>query len=374
MKRIALETFPGELRGSRMEQIKDELRARGRQAARLAAHVLGGLVLIGLALGPALSQPRPDPAKGGTGGAPLLLVTETEIDLGDLPKGSSADARFELRNAGNADLVVREVRTGCSCAVAEYDEVIKPGEVGYVTATLSTETLNGRVAQGVSLMTNDPGSPATYLLVRAQVVTAVRILPEKQIVLRGTEGEPPVLRVVRRSADSGHGFFNIVGLRTSEPWISARASKVREAAPASGELPAVAPGDWILEVGLSGMPPFGKRREQVEFKTGLDRQPQVSLEVHTNRRAPVRMATERLVLPSRPGAVEEELSFTVRNDLDPSGLRADASPEGLTVQLEPGSGQTMTARVRWKGGELADGVVAFRVDGELFELPVTSGP
>jgi len=350
-------------------------RCRGGLARR-SLRLLGALILLGLLWSPAFAQragDQADKAVAAGDGAPLLLVTQTEIDLGDMPKGSSADARFELRNAGNADLHILDVRTGCSCTIAKYDEVIAPGEVGYVTATLMTETLNSRVSQGISLMTDDPTSPATFLLIRAQVVTAVRIIPEAQIVLRGLPDEQPVRRVVRRSADSGHGFFNIVGLESSAPWIAARARKVREAAPKSGDLPAVAPGDWILEIGLDGQPPLGKRREQIEFKTGLERQPVVWLEVHTNRRAPVQLPVERLLLQSRDGEAIETLSFTVRDGLDPSALRIDVPP-GLTVQLEVVQGQAMTARVRWSGGKLDGGRLEFSIEGERYDLPVIYEP
>jgi len=337
---------------------------------------IGVLVLVGLLGVPAVArQPAGDrQRKTGAEGAPLLLVTQTEIDLGQVPKGSSAEARFELRNAGNADLRVLDVQSGCACTIATYDELIPPGGVGYVTATLLTETLNGQVGQGISLATNDPTSPSITLVVRAEVVTAVRILPERAIVLRNQPGEMSARRVIRRQVSSGHGFFSIAGLKTSAPWVVAGARKVREAAPASEGLPAVTPGDWILEVLLDGQPVYGHRSEQVEFKTGLARQPLVRLEVRTELLAPVQVAVDRLFL--QPGGEEaaETLSIVVREGLDPSALVVDALPDGLTVQLESGAGQLLTARVRWQGGRLEKGQLVFHIAGERFELPVLFEP
>ena len=345
-----------------------------RGAVGDAIRGLGALVLLCLLSAPLVAQRPAGDAKGqtesGKDGAPLLLLTQTEIDLGELAKGVTADARFELRNAGNADLHILDVKSGCACTIATYDEVIPPGGVGFVTATLLTETLSGPVGQGVSVMTNDPTSPAAFLLVRAQVVVAVRVLPERAIVLRNQPGELPVRRLIRRSTGSGHGFFNIVGLESSAPWIDARARKVRESAPASDGLPPVEPGDWILELGLSGQPEYGKRREEVKFKTGLERQPVVKLEIHTELLAPVQLAVDRLFLQPRGDAAAETISLTLRKGLDPSALRVDTSPAGLTVQLEPGDGQTLTARFHWAGGRLDNGLCVFRVADERLELPI----
>ena len=337
---------------------------------------IGVLVLLGLLGAPALArQPAGDrQRKTGAEGAPLLLVTQTEIDLGQVPKGSSAEARFELRNAGNADLRVLDVQSGCACTIATYDELIPPGGVGYVTATLLTETLNGQVGQGIKLRTNDPTSPSVALVVRAEVVTAVRVLPEKTIVLRNQPGEMSVRRVIRRQANSGHGFFGIAALKTSAPWVVASARKVREAAPASEGLPAVTSGDWILELLLEGQPVYGNRNEQVEFKTGLARQPLVKLEVRTELLAPVQLAVDRLFLQPDGEDAAETLSLVVREGLDPSALVVEALPDGLTVQLESGAGQLLTARVRWQGGRLEKGRLVFRIAGERFDLPVLFEP
>jgi len=345
---------------------------RRRAAALILVRRIGVLVLLGLLGAPAVARPPAGDRQGKAkaDGAPLLLVTQAEIDLGQLPKGSSAVARFELRNAGDADLRVLDVRSGCACTIATYDELIPPGGVGYVTATLLTETLNGPVGQGISLRTNDPTSPSVALVVRAEVVTAVRILPEKPIVLRNQPGEKSVRRVIRRQASSGHGFFGIAALKTSAPWVAAGARKVREAAPASEGLPAVTPGDWILEVYLDGPPVYGNRSEQVEFKTGLERQPLVKLEVQTELLAPVQLSIDRLFLQPGGEDATETLALVVREGLDPSGLVVDAAPEGLTVQLESGAGQALTARVRWQGGRLEKGQLVFRIAGERFELPV----
>jgi hypothetical protein len=225
------------------------------------------------------------------------------------------------------------------------------------------------------LITDDPTSPTTTLLVRAQIATAVRVLPDVPILLRNDAWNRPVRRVIRRSLGSGHGFFSVGGLRSSAPWIDARARKVRENAPASGDLPAVEVGDWILELRLNGQPPYGQRRETVEFQTGLERQPDVRLAVQTDLAAPVQFPVERLFLQPRGDAAEESIPIVLRSGLDPSGLEVEALPDGLIVRLEPADEErTWTAHVRWPGERLDRGRLVFRIAGERVELPVLYQP
>jgi len=329
------------------------------------------LVLAGFCAPAGWAGPRRKGARAAAGtGLPQLVVAQQEVDLGDLPKGSSSVARFELQNTGTADLEILDVLPSCGCTVVTFDEVIPPGGVGSLTATLHTETLVGEVAKGITLLTNDPAASRAHLLIRAAVVTAVRVLPDLPIVLRNDGSASSIRRLIRRSSDSGHGFFIIAGLRATAPWLRARARKVREVEAASDGLPAASVGDWILEVSLEGQPPYGNSHQQVSFSTGLDRQPTVTLAILAEVAAPVQLPVERLLLPEIDGSAGGTLAFAVREGLDPSGLRIEAQPAGLGVELRPGTGRAFEARVRWKGGPLVGGKLIFRVGDEVYEIPV----
>jgi len=89
--------------------------ARSRVAVTLAA----GLLVTGLAWSrpqaqePATGSTPPEPASQvDTTPRPLLKVVDREIDLGTLYRGEQAEARFELRNVGNADLHIQRVKPG----------------------------------------------------------------------------------------------------------------------------------------------------------------------------------------------------------------------------------------------------------------------
>lgn len=53
------------------------------------------------------------PAPGGKGGpAPKLVVEKPEIDLGSVVRGKVAEAVFELRNEGDAELRILSAKPG----------------------------------------------------------------------------------------------------------------------------------------------------------------------------------------------------------------------------------------------------------------------
>jgi hypothetical protein len=348
---------------------------QGRQFAdRLRLRLSAALTLAVLAAGSAQDSWAGPPERGErspeAAGVPQLLVERPEVDLGDLPKGSSSVASFEMRNAGAADLRIVDVLPSCGCTVVSFDRVIPPGEVGQLTATLYTESLDGEVAKGITVVTNDPAQTRVQLLIRAAVVTAVRVLPDIPIVLRNDDGSRTVRRLIRRSATSGHGFFNITGLRASVPWLKPTARKVREKEPVSVDIPAARVGDWIVELRLDREAPYGSSGQQLQFATGLDRQPRVFLAVRAEVATPVQLPVDRLLLPESEGLAKDTLAFLLREGLDPKDLRLDARPDGLEVELRPGTGRSFEARVKWIGGPLEGGRLIFRIADEVYEIPV----
>src|SRR5262245_30264099 len=58
---------------------------------------------------------------------PRMEITATQQDGGVVEQGTLVQFQFPLRNRGQADLEIREVRTSCGCSVARWDRVVKPG-------------------------------------------------------------------------------------------------------------------------------------------------------------------------------------------------------------------------------------------------------
>ena len=104
---------------------------------------------------------------------PRLELPETSFQAGPVQPGGLVTHEFELKNEGDAPLIINQIQAGCSCLVtAPNQAAIEPGATGRVTVSLSIfrEWAGRRVSRAVWLLTNDPLAPQTRLLITAQVL------------------------------------------------------------------------------------------------------------------------------------------------------------------------------------------------------------
>ena len=68
----------------------------------------------------------------------MAVAVEPEIDFGSFPKSEVKTGTFEIKNTGEAPLVILDVSTTCGCTAAAYDkEPAKPGEILRVEVTMT---------------------------------------------------------------------------------------------------------------------------------------------------------------------------------------------------------------------------------------------
>jgi len=132
---------------------------------------------------------------------PLLEITPTGFQLGQVPQESSHTLIAELSNAGNADLRITKVEPDCGCTLAEVpDSTLTPGEKTRVKIVFSTRTFSGSVKKHVYLYTNDPTSPKMAIPIAAFVRPIVRYSPTEVDFGVVPRGETPQRMIVFRSA------------------------------------------------------------------------------------------------------------------------------------------------------------------------------
>lgn len=86
---------------------------------------------------------------------PKLEIAEPIRDFGAVVKGEVLTATFEVRNAGDTPLEIREAKPTCGCTAIEFDKLILPGKTGRVTAKVETASFEGPISKVVALQTND---------------------------------------------------------------------------------------------------------------------------------------------------------------------------------------------------------------------------
>ena len=94
-------------------------------------------------------------------GAPVLELEPSVFDWGrQAESGAEYAFRFTVRNAGDEELQITRVRSGCSCTKAALQkQALAPGESTELTGTFSTKGMEGVMQKAIMLTTNDPLRP-----------------------------------------------------------------------------------------------------------------------------------------------------------------------------------------------------------------------
>ncbi|MDR1676223.1 MAG: DUF1573 domain-containing protein [Tannerella sp.] len=128
------------------------------------------LLLSGLAL---LCQPaHPQDGKTGTEeGAPVATLPESAYDFGLIEEEAGfASHVFEVRNTGNAPLLITHVQSSCGCTEPHWTrEPIAPGKTGHVEITFDPVNRPGPFQKNVTIFTNDK-RPRMRVTIKGDVV------------------------------------------------------------------------------------------------------------------------------------------------------------------------------------------------------------
>lgn len=273
----------------------------------------------------------------------------SSFDLGNQEQSSSVVVRFKIRNKGNAELKIGDVRTNCQCTGLERETatgfepvdsaVVPPG--GALDLCIHV-TVRGQVGapfeRTIYLGTNDPEFPEVALPVRVRLVTGgVRTVPTS--VQFGT---------VQPGAECER-FFDIYddsvqprAIREVSGWGSPRLS-VAVLPPVAdqqgGKLP-------IARVRLKADPssPGPLDGDITVLVDGADRPPVV---VHVTGRVAGLVDTHpsEVVLPlfSASGRIYSTTCRCRSGSGTPIALKLESRTEGLTVRVEPVNGGSVWA-------------------------------
>lgn len=105
----------------------------------------------------------------------MTFKDTTQYNMGTFKEGEKAVHVFEFTNTGNANLVIKDIRTTCSCTASEWPkESIAPGETSSITVTFDTHGKNGTYDKGVNIHHN---GGTTNLIITATVVPSPKTYP-----------------------------------------------------------------------------------------------------------------------------------------------------------------------------------------------------
>lgn len=103
---------------------------------------------------------------------PRLEVVSDIVNMGEVMYRTPRTVGFDLRNAGNAPLVITAVNPSCGCTKVNWSTVaIEPGGTGRITAEYDARLL-GTFQKELEVYTNAAAEPV-YLTIQGRVVAAM---------------------------------------------------------------------------------------------------------------------------------------------------------------------------------------------------------
>jgi hypothetical protein len=261
--------------------------------------------------------------------------------------------------------------------VASFDEVVPPGKAGSIKASVHTANYKGSIGKAITVTHDDPTQGPITVSLLAKIVGSVEILPYPAVQIGRTRRgfETPAKLLVRKDTTET-GTLEISGLASSAEWLKVTSRKVEADEPAVDGLPAAVPGDILLAVRAEGAP-VGTSVVNVSFKTGMTREPQVTIPVTVNVQPVVTVQPNDLILNPNPNGAESasgEALVAVREDLDPKKVTVVSDVPAFVVRVDPPGERAFRVFVEWSGkGKTAaptSALIHIRVGKENVDLPV----
>lgn len=122
----------------------------------------------------------PESSGGEAARGPKIVVEGSETyDFGTMEYPGSSKHVFEIRNEGDAPLILNPGQPTCRCTISEIaDKTIAPGAKTTVTLTWTPKPEDELFSNGVDIDTNDPKRRSVRFRAIGRVVRALRWFPE----------------------------------------------------------------------------------------------------------------------------------------------------------------------------------------------------
>lgn len=105
--------------------------------------------------------------------APSIRVEPDAFDFGKTRPDKTLRKEFVLRNFGDAELVVEDIKTTCGCTAAiTAAKRVPPGGSTRLLVSLDTHGYKGKLEREVLVRSNDPKTPLLTVKVSATVEAA----------------------------------------------------------------------------------------------------------------------------------------------------------------------------------------------------------
>lgn len=158
---------------------------------------------------------------------PKISSPEPIYDFGELSNTESVPHEFVIKNSGDAQLIISDVKTSCGCTVATMDKkTLNPGEETVVAATLKLSG-EGPRTKDISVFSNDPDSPTYILKFTGSAVSAIKYEPNTLDFGQVLDDAPKELKLNIFAVLDGL-TFNITDLSLNQDFLEASYETLEE--------------------------------------------------------------------------------------------------------------------------------------------------
>jgi hypothetical protein len=151
---------------------------------------------------------------------PRIACNEPQFDFGSALNSSEVAHDFEIRNAGEAPLIISQIRSGCGCTRALIDRTtIEPGGHAVLSTHLTLRGIVGVKRTNIYLHTNDPDKPVFHCLLTGTAVTDLAVAPPQVVFTFTSQSQPMLQRLVLTGQSAS--TTRITGLETQGSFFEA---------------------------------------------------------------------------------------------------------------------------------------------------------
>lgn len=161
-------------------------------------------------LPPRPGQLAPAPAQP-VGPCGRFTPDEKSFNFGKILSSNSVEHVFRFKNTGDANLVITSASGSCHCTVPQLSKMdYAPGEAGEIKVIFDPKgKAAGPVQQRVTVVSNDPTSPTSSLLIEADVQPIVTIEPKIIAFNQLAKGESRTVDLVVTGRIEGFAITDI---------------------------------------------------------------------------------------------------------------------------------------------------------------------
>lgn len=103
--------------------------------------------------------------------APQLSFIETRNDIGAIKRGEEVKCKFEVKNKGRRQLIIRSLFSPSPMVQIEMsNRVLRLGQIGEVIVTFTAAAPKGQFLETITIICNDPKRPEANLYIQGVII------------------------------------------------------------------------------------------------------------------------------------------------------------------------------------------------------------